>query len=126
MTVAMHGALHKDHLQIDELHLGAFGGNAQLVGVARWSPEESWALEGSVKRFNPATLRPGFNGALDFDMKASGAPFGGDGKLDFAYSNLSGKLRSNSASGSGRIILQGEDWTFEGLRFRAGQHQPRD
>ena len=120
MTVAMHGALHKDHLQIDELHLDAFGGNAQLAGIARWSPEESWALEGNVQAFNPATLRPGFNGALDFNMKASGAPFGGDGKLDFAYSNLAGKLRSNSASGSGRIILQGEDWTFEGVRFRAG------
>jgi translocation and assembly module TamB len=120
MTVAMHGALHKDHLQIDELDLGAFGGNARLAGVARWNPEESWALEGNMKHFNPATLRPGFNGALDFSMKASGAPFGGDGRLDFAYSNLSGKLRSNSATGSGRIILQGEDWTFEGLRFRAG------
>ena len=70
--------------------------------------------------FNPAELRPGFNGALDFNMKASGAPFGGDGKLDFAFSNLSGKLRGNSASGSGRVMLQGEDWTFEALRFRAG------
>ena len=31
-----------------------------------------------------------------------------------------GKLRGNSATGSGRVVLQGEDWTFEGLRFRAG------
>ena len=77
-----------------------------------------------MKRFNPATLRPGFNGALDFNMKASGAPFGGDGKLDFAYSNLSGKLRGNSASGSGRIILQGEDWTFDRLALPRGEHQP--
>ena len=53
-------------------------------------------------------------------MKASGAPFGGDGTLDFAFSNLSGKLRGNAATGSGRIILQGEDWTFDKLRFRAG------
>jgi translocation and assembly module TamB len=120
MTVAMHGALHKDHLQMDALDVGAFGGKAALAGVARWSPEESWQLEGSMKRFNPAELRPGFNGALDFNMKASGAPFGGDGKLDFAYSNLSGKLRGNSASGSGRVVLQGDDWSFERLRFRAG------
>ena len=59
MTVAMRGALHKDHLQIDELDLGAFGGKALLAGVARWSPEESWALEGSVKRFNPAAVAAG-------------------------------------------------------------------
>ena len=120
MTVAMRGALHKDHLQIDELDLGAFGGKARLTGVARWSPEESWSLEGGVKNFNPAELRPGFTGALDFNMKASGAPFGGAGRIDFAFSNLSGKLRGNAASGSGRVVMQGEDWTFDGLRFRAG------
>jgi translocation and assembly module TamB len=120
MTVDMRGALHKDHLQIDELQLGAFGGTAQLAGEARWNPEESWALEGSVKGFNPAELRPGFTGALNFNMIASGAPFGADGKLDFAFNNLTGKLRGNMATGSGRVVLQGEDWTFDSLRFRAG------
>lgn len=120
MTVDMRGALHKDHLRIDELELGAFGGMAQLAGEARWNPEESWALEGSVKGFNPAELRPGFTGALNFDMKASGAPFGAGGKLDFAFNNLTGRLRGNTATGSGRVVLQGEDWTFDSLRFRAG------
>jgi translocation and assembly module TamB len=120
MRVDLRGALHKDHLQIDQLDLGAFGGEARLAGFARWSPEESWTLEGRVRQFNPAELRPGFNGALNFDMKASGAPFGGDGTLDFAFNNLSGKLRGNSATGNGRVVLQGDDWTFDGLRFRAG------
>jgi translocation and assembly module TamB len=120
MTVAMRGALHKDRLQIDELDLGAFEGQALLAGEARWKPAESWALEGSVKGLNPAKLRPGFNGALNFNMKASGAPFGTDGDLDFAFSNLSGKLRGTSATGSGRVALHGEDWTFDSLRFRAG------
>ena len=98
MTVAMRGALHKDHLQIDELDLGAFGGHALLAGEARWTPEESWALAGDVKGFNPAELRPGFNGSLDFRLKASGEPFGGDGHLDVAFSDLSGKLRGNAAT----------------------------
>jgi translocation and assembly module TamB len=120
MTVAMRGALHKDHLTIDELQLGAFGGRAQLAGEARWNPAESWSLSGDVSGFNPATVRPGFNGALDFTMKASGAPFGGDGTLDFAFDRLRGKLRGNNASGNGRVVLQGEDWTFDQLRFRAG------
>ena len=30
-----------------------------LAGEARWSPEESWSLAGTVKGFDPATLRPG-------------------------------------------------------------------
>jgi len=120
MAVAVRGALHKDHLQMDELDLGALGGSAKLAGEARWSPAESWSLEGNVKGINPASLRPGFDGSLDFNMKASGAPFGGDGAIDFAFNNLSGKLRGNSATGSGRIRLEGENWTFNALRFRAG------
>jgi translocation and assembly module TamB len=120
MAVDLSGALHKDHLAIETLNLGAFGGHAQLAGEARWKPEESWALTGNVERFNPATLRPGFTGALGFDMKASGAPFGAGGTLDFAFDNLHGRLRGNAASGSGRVLLQGEDWTFDKLRFRAG------
>jgi translocation and assembly module TamB len=119
MAVSMRGLLHKDHLQIDELELGAFGGMALLAGNARWSPEQSWALEGPVSEFNPGTLRPGFNGALNFNLKASGAPFGSD-NLDVAFSNLSGRLRGNSASGAGHVLKQGEDWTFDSVRLRAG------
>jgi hypothetical protein len=67
MTVAVRGALHKDHLQMDQLELGAFGGQGDLAGEARWSPAESWSLAGSVKGMNPGSLRPGFNGSLDFN-----------------------------------------------------------
>jgi translocation and assembly module TamB len=119
MAVSMHGLLHKDRLQIDELQLAAFGGKALLAGNATWSPEQSWALEGPVTEFNPGTLRPGFNGALNFNLKASGAPFGSD-NLDVAFSNLSGRLRGNSASGAGHVIKQGEDWSFDSVRLRAG------
>jgi translocation and assembly module TamB len=119
MSVAMRGALHKDHLQIDELRLGAFGGQAVLAGNAHWTPAQSWALAGAVKGLNPGTLRPGLRGALDFDMQASGAPFGGD-NFDFAFSNLAGKLRGNSVGGSGRVDKQGEDWRFDAVRIRAG------
>ena len=119
MTVDLRGALHKDQLRIDALDLGAFGGHALLAGHARWSPEESWALEGEVKGFNPASLRPGFNGALNFGMQASGAPFGGE-NLDLAVANISGQLRGKRASGAGKFIMRGEDWTFEAVRLRAG------
>ncbi len=120
MSLVMRGALHKDHLAIDSLDLGAFDGRAQLAGEARWTPAESWSLDGKVSRFNPGKIRPGFNGALDFNMKASGAPFGGDGTIDFAFSDLRGKLRGNAATGSGRLVMQGDNYTFDKLRFRAG------
>ncbi|HUQ11832.1 MAG TPA: hypothetical protein VM146_16075, partial [Steroidobacteraceae bacterium] len=120
MSLAMRGALNKTHLAIDQLDLTAFGGRAQLTGEARWNPTESWTLEGKVAGLNPATLRPGFDGALDFDMKARGAPFGGDAALEFAFSNLRGKLRGNTATGSGRLAVRGNDYTFDKVRFRAG------
>ncbi len=120
MNVVMRGALHKDHLQVDELQLGAFGGTSLLAGEARWTPEESWQVAGPVKGFNPATLRPGFAGALDFDLQASGRPFDAETELDVTFGNLVGRLRGNAATGKGHVTRRGEDWTFEKLRFRAG------
>jgi translocation and assembly module TamB len=119
MTVKMRGALHKDHLAIDELDLGAFDGHALLAGEARWTPDESWALAGPVKGFNPDSLRAGFTGALDFNLVASGQPFNGE-HLDVAFDNLRGRLRGNAASGSGHVVRRGEEWSFEDVRFRAG------
>jgi translocation and assembly module TamB len=120
MTVALRGALDKQFLRIDDLALGAFGGRAQLRGEARWAPEEGWALAGPVKGFNPAQLRPGFTGALDFELAARGKPFSAEEELDVAVDRLTGRLRGTSASGSGRVLRRGEDWTFEKVRFRAG------
>jgi translocation and assembly module TamB len=120
MTVAVRGALHKDHLQIDDLALGAFGGDARLAGDARWAPDEGWSLAGTVKGFNPAELRPGFTGALDFDLEARGTPFSGAAELDVKVARLSGRLRGTDASGGGHIVRRGEDWTFDDVRFRAG------
>src|SRR5262249_16043026 len=51
--------------------------------------------------------------------KASGAPFGSD-NLDFTFGDLTGRLRGNAASGSGHVIKQGEDWSFDAVRVRAG------
>lgn len=119
MTVKMRGALHKDHLAIDELDLGAFDGRALLAGEARWTPDESWSLAGAVKGFNPDSLRAGFTGALDFNLAASGHPFNGE-NLDVAFDKLTGRLRGNAATGSGHVVRSGEDWTFDDVRFRAG------
>ena len=120
MAVSMKGDLHKDHLEIAQLDLGGFGGRAALAGDVKWAPDESWALAGKVAGFDPATVRPGLQGALDFDLQASGAPFGAEGVIDFGFSNLRGKFRGNPATGSGRLVMQGENYTFDDVRFRAG------
>ncbi len=119
MTFDMSGALHKDHLAIEQLDLGAFDGHALLAGEARWTPDESWSLAGPVRGFNPASLRAGFTGALDFDLQASGHPFNGE-HLDVAFDSLRGRLRGNAATGSGHVVRDGESWTFDDVKFRAG------
>src|SRR4030095_4344881 len=119
MRCATPGALHNDHFAIEQLELGAFDGRALLAGEARWTPAQSWRLEGDVRDFNPAELRPGFNGALNFHLQAAGAPFSSE-TLDLAFADVSGKLRGNAASGGGHVRLEGEDWTFDELRLRAG------
>ena len=54
MTVAMRGALHKDHLQIDDLELGAFGGKralrAKRAGVPLKAGHCKAASRGSIPR----------------------------------------------------------------------------
>jgi len=80
---------------------------------------QEWALEGPVTGFNPAKLRPGFDGALNFRLAASGRPFASD-DLDLAFSRLTGKLRGHGATGGGRILKRGEDWDFDAVRLRAG------
>ena len=127
MTVAMRGALHKDHLQIDELDLGAFGGKAHARRRgALESRRELGARRQRARDSIPAELRPGFNGALDFNMKASGAPFGGDGTLDFASAISPASCAATPRAAAAASCSQGEDWTFDEAALPRGHHQPRD
>ncbi|MBC8026869.1 MAG: translocation/assembly module TamB domain-containing protein, partial [Steroidobacteraceae bacterium] len=64
--------------------------------------------------------RPGFTGALDFDLAARGTPFSAETELDVKVDRLTGKLRGTAASGSGHIVRRSSDWTFDAVRFRAG------
>src|SRR5690606_31187699 len=85
----------------------------------RWNPGESWQLEGDVRGFNPGRLRKGLDGALDFQLAASGAPFGSE-NLDLSFRNVSGRLRGMPATGTGHVIKRGENWEFDSVRMRAG------
>ena len=125
MTVAMRGALHKDHLQIDELDLGAFGGSALLAGDARWTPDESWALEGDVQGFNPAELRPGFNGALDFNHEGERRAVWRRRQSRLrVQQSLRQAARQHARAAAAASSLQGEDWTFEHVALPRRHHQP--
>ena len=77
MTVDMRGALHKDHLQIDRTRPRRVRRHGAARG--RRALESRRELGARGRREGIQSRRscgPGFTGALDFDMKASGAPFG--------------------------------------------------
>lgn len=121
VSLDLRGALNKEFLGISSLAFSGFGGGAQLAGDVRWNPEESWTLAGHMHGLDPASFRPGFPGSLDFDLAARGAPFGADQTLDLTFRQLRGRLRGNAATGSGRIVIHRDDYTFDHLRFQAGR-----
>jgi translocation and assembly module TamB len=120
MPFSARGRLDKDHFTIEQATVQALGGTARLEGDAWWQAEEAWQLRGRVAQLNPAAIRPGFPGALDFDLAARGAPFGAAGTIDVEIRNLTGRLRGNSARGSGKFRVRGDDWAFDAVRFQAG------
>ncbi len=120
MPFVAKGRLAKDRFTVDSLELELLGGSAKLAGEAAWQPAEQWQLAGRVTKLNPATLRPGFPGSLDFDVTAQGAPFGQDGVITAEIRALTGKLRGNAARGSGKFELRDDAWKFDAVRFQAG------
>ncbi len=61
--------------------------------------------------------------SLSLSFDASGAPFGNKAALDIAFSNLSGQLRGQKASGTGQIArASGIDaWQFKDVNLRFGK-----
>jgi len=117
------GLLARDHFAITRANVSGFGGETQVAGEARWAPAESWRVEGRAQNIDPSTVRPGFPGALNVLFNASGAPFGPNTRTEIAIASVSGSLRKRPASGSGKLALERGDWSFEGIKFRAGATQ---
>jgi len=114
------GLLRRDGLELTSANLAAWGGQAQLHGEARWSPRATWMLAGSMTHLNVATLRPGIDGRLNFDVQASGQDFGAGSSLQSHFTSLGGSIRGQRASGQAGIALQGKDWRLQGVRLQLG------
>ena len=110
----LQGTLGTESLTIEAATLGIYGGTAEVTGEARWSPGESWAVAGHMSNLDAALLREDLPGRVDFDFRASGAPFAEAAGIDFSLAHLSGKLRDLPASGSGQFTRPAgqQDWQF--------------
>ena len=124
MPATLRGSLGTESLVIEAATLGLFGGTASVTsGEARWRPAESWTVAGRMAGLDASQLRNDVIGRVDFDFRASGAPFGDGGSIDFAIAQLGGRLRGQAASGSGRFSRPGgsKDWHFHQVDLRLGR-----
>ncbi|MEJ0099198.1 MAG: translocation/assembly module TamB domain-containing protein [Pseudomonadota bacterium] len=117
------GTLDVDSFTIDDGAVALYGGNAKVKGSARWAPAQSWNVAGHIAGLDVSKLRTDVPGTIDFDFRASGAPFGDAGSIDFALSQLSGKLRGKAAGGSGRFTRAGgsDNWQFHQVDLHLGK-----
>jgi translocation and assembly module TamB len=114
------GALDHDHLRLDEATVELFGGKAQLGGEVRWSPRETWTVNGHVLQLDVATLRPGTRGRLSFNVSVDGEGFGG-GTLQARLDDIGGELRGQRASGHAWFSTLADGWRFDDVRLRLGR-----
>ena len=123
MPATLRGALAPDALRIDAASAQLLGGSATFNGEARWQPGESWRVAGRMTGLDPTTLRADLPGELNFDFKASGAPFGEAGNIDFEAAKITGKLRNQAVTGQGKFAraANSKDWQFSAVDVRLGR-----
>ncbi|MGC4029062.1 MAG: translocation/assembly module TamB domain-containing protein [Steroidobacteraceae bacterium] len=125
MPFTVNGRLSGERFDFDDARVELLDGSAELHGLARWSPDEAWQIEGRAERIDPASLRADLPGRLSFDFNAAGAPFGGEARLAIGIGRLTGRLRNASAQGEGRAEkAAGSDvWQFHQVDLRLGRTQ---
>jgi translocation and assembly module TamB len=120
MPVDVYGALGKDRFTFDRAEVDLYGGHASAHGEVVWSGPGSWDITGRATAINPGLLRADLPGNLDFNFTTTGRGFDTQGSLTASFSELTGKLRGASASGSGTIAHSGKTFEFTNLRVNLG------
>ncbi len=122
LPATVNGSLDVDSFTIEDGTIGIYGGTAKVKGLARWQPAQTWNVTGHIAGLDVAKVRADIPGTLDFDFRASGAPFGAAGAIDFAIAQMSGKLRGQSAGGSGRFTQAAgsDNWQFHQVDLHLG------
>ncbi len=114
------GHLAHDGVDIPSATLNLLGGQAQLHAAVNWSGQVRWSAGGEMRSLNVASLRPTINGHLNFAFSANGQGFGADRTLRAAFTDISGQVRGQSASGHAGIALDGDEWLLQQVRVQLG------
>jgi translocation and assembly module TamB len=120
LPISLRGWLARDSLKADSATIEAYGGRMDLAGELHWAGMAGWQVQGHVADLDVAQLRPGIAGRLNFDLKAAGRGFSPRGELDANFTDLSGQLRAQRASGHAQIAHHGAEWQFNDVRLQLG------
>jgi translocation and assembly module TamB len=114
------GQLGRESLDIDSAAVDAYGGHGQLRGMLAWSPAAGWSAGGAMHGLSVATLRPRIDGRLSFLFDAAGQGFGKGSALQAKFTELSGQVRGQRASGHAGLALDGDEWLLQQVRVQLG------
>ena len=120
MPVELTGTLGKDSFAFEPAEVDLLDGHASVNGELRWSPAESWAVNGRATGINPGLVRADLPGSVNFAFSASGRGFDPKGTLSASFSGLTGKVRGVAASGTGTVTHAGVSWGFDNVRVGLG------
>lgn len=97
------GRFGTDRITLENSDWQALGGRIALQGALGRDTARGWVLSGSASGVDPATLRTGLDGHLNFTFAASGEGLEGGGPWSATVSALSGRFRGQPAGGGGTV-----------------------
>ena len=81
------------------LTLTSARGGLEATGRVAWSPQPSWDIQATLRRFDPSWLAPGFPGAVDARVTSRGSVGEHATQGEFRADPLGGELRGRALSG---------------------------
>ena len=98
-------------------------GTIAVIGAASWENQPDWDVELVTEGINPGRQWSEFPGSINLEVSSEGQ-IGENGPLLSAdIKRLSGRLREQPLSGSGRVQLAGEKLNIDNLKVTHGTSQ---
>lgn len=113
----------RNTLDITALQLVSSAGSLQLSGNVAWQDGTSLDLNASSKNFNPAIFLPDLPGKLSFGSHIQAKTDANGSQAQIAVESLSGQLRGNPVSASGKLAFADDNLAVDHLIFRSGRNR---
>ncbi|MEI6335401.1 MAG: translocation/assembly module TamB domain-containing protein [Methylococcaceae bacterium] len=122
-SVSFNGKGSQNSLSIEKLELKSKTGLFQVNGDLSWQASPAFDLTATGQNFNPAILLPELPGNLTFNTHVKGQLDAKALQLDAEINKLSGQLRGNPVSVSGKLALNGDQLKIDALRINSGANK---